>query len=151
MELYDEARDDSEELLSYRSVADRPRACTKALQQQHFATRSRLKTWRQWQRRYSQAAADFFFFFEAVIANKAKVQAKRLSDKILSLQVNNKLLREENLGLQEALNAKKKHKTKRTTMVLQQREEFHGGAVFWSPRKLRETQRCRAVTTPENS
>jgi hypothetical protein len=34
-------------------------------------------------------------FFEAAIANKAKVQAKRLSDKILSLQVNNKLLREE--------------------------------------------------------
>ena len=79
------------------------------------------------------------------VANKAKAEAKRLSQSIHSLQVNNALLHDENSGLQQALNAKKKHKTKHTTVDLQSRDEDYGGAVFWSPRKLREA-REREVT-----
>ncbi|KAF1935980.1 hypothetical protein EJ02DRAFT_360224, partial [Clathrospora elynae] len=33
---------------------------------------------------------------------------------------------------------KKKHKKKGKALDLQQRQEYHGGAVFWSPRKMRE-------------
>ena len=45
--------------------------------------------------------------FKAAVADKAKVEAKRLSQSIHSLQVNNALLHNENSGLQQALNAKK--------------------------------------------
>ncbi|KAF2007004.1 hypothetical protein P154DRAFT_541823 [Amniculicola lignicola CBS 123094] len=41
-------------------------------------------------------------------------------------------------GLREALTTKSRHKNKGKALDLQQREEYHGGAVFWSPRKLRE-------------
>jgi ATPase subunit of ABC transporter with duplicated ATPase domains len=34
-------------------------------------------------------------------------------------------------------------------MDLQQREEFHGGAVFWSPRKLREARARETVKRTE--
>ncbi|KAI9874588.1 MAG: hypothetical protein M1823_007651, partial [Watsoniomyces obsoletus] len=39
-----------------------------------------------------------------------------------------------------ALNTKKKYKKKSNTLDLQQREEYHGGAVFWSPSKIREAR-----------
>ncbi|KAI1666488.1 DDE-1 domain containing protein [Pyrenophora tritici-repentis] len=65
-------------------------------------------------------------------------EAKRLLRSIHSLQVNYALLYNENSGLQQALNTKKKHKTKRTILDLRHRDEYYGGAVFWSPRKLRE-------------
>ena len=64
------------------------------------------------------------------VANKAKAEAKRLSQSIHSLQVNNALLHDENSGLQQALNLKKKHKTKHTTVNLQYCDEDYGGVVF---------------------
>ncbi|RYN74719.1 hypothetical protein AA0120_g12237 [Alternaria tenuissima] len=68
--------------------------------------------------------------FDAAVADKAKVEARRLSQSLHSLQVNNELLRNENLGLRRALYTKNKHDTKRTTLYLQQGEDSHGGAVF---------------------
>ncbi|KAI1521973.1 hypothetical protein PtrCC142_011900, partial [Pyrenophora tritici-repentis] len=47
-------------------------------------------------------------------------------------------------GLEEALQHKKKHKKKGKALDLQQRQEYHGGSVFWSPRKIREA-RAREV------
>ncbi|KAF1935088.1 hypothetical protein EJ02DRAFT_362280, partial [Clathrospora elynae] len=41
-------------------------------------------------------------------------------------------------GLRGALTTKKKHKKKSKALDLQQRQEYYGGAVFWSPRKMRE-------------
>lgn len=38
---------------------------------------------------------------------------------------------------------------KRTTLDLQQRQEYHGGAVFWSPRKLREARAREATKQDE--
>ncbi|KAF2240277.1 hypothetical protein BU26DRAFT_535985 [Trematosphaeria pertusa] len=87
--------------------------------------------------------------FDAAVADKAKVEAKRLSQGIHSLQVNNALLHNENSGLQQALNTKRKHKTKRTTLDLQHRDEYHGGAVFWSPKKLREAREREATKRDE--
>ncbi|KAI0573571.1 hypothetical protein TUN199_10571 [Pyrenophora tritici-repentis] len=43
-------------------------------------------------------------------------------------------------GLRAALSHRQKHKGKYKALDLQQREEYHGGAVFRSPRKVREAQ-----------
>ncbi|RMZ66324.1 pogo transposable [Pyrenophora seminiperda CCB06] len=88
-------------------------------------------------------------FFDAAVANKAKVEAKRLSQSLHSLQVNNELLRDQNAGLQQELDAKGKTKAAKHTMDLQQREEYHGGAVLWSPRKIREARARDAVKRDE--
>jgi hypothetical protein len=59
--------------------------------------------------------------------------------------VQNKLLHHEDDKLHKALSSKKKHKKKGYNLDLQQREEYHGGATVWSPRKVRESQAQRSV------
>ncbi len=88
-------------------------------------------------------------FFEELVEDKAKARARELLERVEALQVKNKLLREENLGLQEALNTRKKHKKKRNTLDLQQREEYYGAGVFWSPGKVREGRAREAVKQDE--
>jgi hypothetical protein len=66
--------------------------------------------------------------------------AKQLSLTLHHLQVQNELLNHENHGLCKALSSKKKHSKKSKALDLQQRQEYHGGAIFWSPCKLREAQ-----------
>jgi hypothetical protein len=78
--------------------------------------------------------------FDAAVKDEADASTKELSASIHSLQVNNELLNHENEGLRQALTLKKKHKKKSKLLVLQQRQEYHGGAVFWSPRKVREAR-----------
>jgi hypothetical protein len=78
--------------------------------------------------------------FDTAVADNAKVEAQQLKASLHSLQTQNKLLHHKNNGLTCAIKAKKKHKTKSKTMDLQQRKEYHGGAVFWSPRKLRKAR-----------
>ncbi|KAF1955928.1 hypothetical protein CC80DRAFT_563768 [Byssothecium circinans] len=51
--------------------------------------------------------------------------------------------------LKEALTAKEKHKKRGKPLDLQQREEYHGGAVFWSPRKIREARARETVKQRE--
>jgi hypothetical protein len=88
-------------------------------------------------------------FFEAAVADKAKVEAKRLSQSIHSLQVSNELLHDQNAGLQQELNAKSKQKLGSKTLDLQQRKEYHGGAVLWSLSKIREARAREAVRQKE--
>lgn len=65
---------------------------------------------------------------------------KKLSAPLHHLQVQNELLRHEDKGLRAALSHKQKYKGKGKALDLQQRKEYHSGAVFWSPRKFREAQ-----------
>jgi regulator of replication initiation timing len=67
-------------------------------------------------------------------------EAKKLSTLLHYLANKNELLTNENEGLRDALSTKKKHNKKGKALDLQQREEYHGGAVFWSPRKKREAK-----------
>jgi len=67
-------------------------------------------------------------------------ESKKLSRSLPSISVPNKLLKYEVLGLGEALASKKKGQKLRKTFDLQQRKEYHGGSVFWSPRKLRDAR-----------
>jgi hypothetical protein len=50
-----------------------------------------------------------------------------------------------NQGLRTSLQGKRTHKSKGKTLDLQQRKEFHGGAMFWSPRKVREANARKQV------
>ncbi|KAF1973230.1 hypothetical protein BU23DRAFT_641105, partial [Bimuria novae-zelandiae CBS 107.79] len=61
----------------------------------------------------------------------------------------NELLHHEINGLKEALLVKKKHKKKGKRLDLQQRQEYHGGAVLWSPRKVREARVRQSVKEQE--
>ena len=87
--------------------------------------------------------------FDAAVADKAKVEAKQLSASLHSLQTQNELLYHENDNLRAALSTKKKQQEPGYKLDLQQRKEYHGGAVFWSPRKLREARTRETVKQRE--
>ncbi|KAF7446996.1 hypothetical protein A1F99_084430 [Pyrenophora tritici-repentis] len=74
-----------------------------------------------------------------------KYEARKLRSSVHHLSVQYELLKHENEGLKEALQHKKKHRKKGKALDLQQRQEYHGGSVFWSPRKLREARAREAV------
>jgi regulator of replication initiation timing len=67
-------------------------------------------------------------------------EAKKLSTLLHHLANKNELLTDENEGLRDVLSTKKKHNKKGKVLDLQQRKEYHGGAIFWSPRKKREAE-----------
>ncbi|KAF1940219.1 hypothetical protein EJ02DRAFT_407087 [Clathrospora elynae] len=71
-------------------------------------------------------------------ANKSLSDLKTVSSLIHHLANQNELLTGENEGLRNALTTKKKHNKKGKVLDLQQRQEYHGRAVFWSPRKMAE-------------
>ncbi|KAI1667284.1 hypothetical protein L13192_07993 [Pyrenophora tritici-repentis] len=75
----------------------------------------------------------------------AAYEARKLRSSVHHLSVQNELLKDKNEGLKEALQHKKKHRKKGKALDLQQRQEYHGGSVFWSPRKLREARAREAV------
>ncbi len=78
--------------------------------------------------------------FDAAVKDEADESTKELSASTHSLQTHNDLLNSENKGLRQALALKRKHKKNSKPLDLQQRKEYHGGAVFWSPSKLREAR-----------
>jgi hypothetical protein len=77
---------------------------------------------------------------EQVVKDGKQRKALKISESFHHLQVTNELLREENDGLQNELKLKQKHKKKGKVLDLQQREEYHSSAVFWSSRKLKEAR-----------
>ncbi|KAF7578665.1 TolA, Membrane protein involved in colicin uptake [Pyrenophora tritici-repentis] len=80
----------------------------------------------------------------AAVNDSHQYEARKLRSSVHHPSVQYKLLQHENEGLKEALQHKKKHKKKGKALDLQQRQEYHGGSVFWSPRKIREA-RAREV------
>jgi hypothetical protein len=74
-----------------------------------------------------------------------QTESRKLRSSLHHISVQNELLKHENQGLREALSHKQKHKKKSKPLNLQQRQEYHGGAVFWSPRKLREARARETV------
>ncbi|KAI1669638.1 DDE-1 domain containing protein [Pyrenophora tritici-repentis] len=61
----------------------------------------------------------------------------------------NQLLHHELNGVKEAITVKKRHKKHSKPLDLQQRQEYHSGAVFWSPRKIREARARERVKQQE--
>jgi hypothetical protein len=85
---------------------------------------------------------DLRKILDAAVADMAKSEGKRVAAALYSLQVQNELLHHANEGLRAALTTKQKHEQRSNKLDLQQREEYHGGAVLWSPR-VRETVKQR--------
>jgi hypothetical protein len=83
------------------------------------------------------------------VKETSEVPVRRLALALHSLHVQNELLHHENEGLREALAMKQKHAKNCKPLDLQQRKEYWGGAVFWSPRKLREAKARAAVEQQE--
>ncbi|KAF1952826.1 hypothetical protein CC80DRAFT_537882 [Byssothecium circinans] len=83
-------------------------------------------------------------FLIGVIGRSKRIFSKAMWDsKERSLHyilVQNDLLHTEIEGLRKAVLSQKKHQKKSKPLDLQQRKEYHGGAVFWSPKKIREAQ-----------
>jgi hypothetical protein len=88
-------------------------------------------------------------FFDAAVARKNRIEAKRLSQSLHSLQVNNEVLRARNKELQHELNVIKKRPTQRTTLATQDGDDWYGGAIFYSPRKLARERARKAVELDE--
>ena len=80
---------------------------------------------------------------------QSKKDAQKLSRSLHHISAKVQLLSYENAGLQEALATKKKHSKKGKALDLQQRQEYHGGAVFWSPRKVREARVRQSIRKQE--
>jgi hypothetical protein len=76
----------------------------------------------------------------SAVKDESSKEARRLSRSLHHISVQNQLLHHEIQGFKEALTIKKKHTKHGTTLDLQQRQEYHGGSVFWSPRKVREAR-----------
>jgi len=85
----------------------------------------------------------------STVEDQSSREAKKLSSSLHHLSVQNELLHNEIKGLKKALSIKKKHKKKSKPLDLQQRQEYHGGAVFWSPRKVREARVRQSIKERE--
>jgi hypothetical protein len=70
--------------------------------------------------------------------NRLLSKAKEVSTFLHHLTAQNELLNDKNDRLCKVLSTKKKHNKKSKVLDLQQRNEYYSGAVFWSPRKVRE-------------
>jgi hypothetical protein len=86
---------------------------------------------------------------DAAVADKTRIEAKQLSQGLHLLQVNNELLWTQNEELQHKLNLIKKRPTQRTTLTTQESDDWHGGAVFYSPRKLASERARKAAELNE--
>jgi hypothetical protein len=71
-------------------------------------------------------------------SNKLVNQAKDVSQLLHHLTVQNELVTQENNALRQALHGKKNHKKGKTLDLIQAQEET-GGAIFYSPRKVKES------------
>ncbi|KAF2822600.1 hypothetical protein CC86DRAFT_300816 [Ophiobolus disseminans] len=85
----------------------------------------------------------------SAVSDQGADESKKLSQTVHSLATQNELLRHKNDGLKEALIVKKRHRKVGKPLDLQQREEYHGGAMFWSPQKVREARAREAVKEQE--
>ena len=83
------------------------------------------------------------------MADKAKFEAKRLSQGLHSLQVNNEILRLQNEELRAELNLIQKRPINSTTLTTQEGDDWHGGAVFYTPRKLASERARKAAELDE--
>ncbi|KAF2792069.1 hypothetical protein K505DRAFT_199252, partial [Melanomma pulvis-pyrius CBS 109.77] len=67
-------------------------------------------------------------------------RACQLSQTLHTMAVKSQLLQHENEQLQEALINKRKRRQRGKFLLLQATEEYHGGAVFWSPTKVQDAR-----------
>jgi hypothetical protein len=74
------------------------------------------------------------------IADRDQRKVSKLNQTIHRLSIRAVLAEHENVGLKEALINEKKRRKRGKALPLEAEEEYHGGAVFWSPRKVEKAR-----------
>ncbi|KAG9185052.1 hypothetical protein G6011_02999 [Alternaria panax] len=77
---------------------------------------------------------------DCAVNYKESRKISQLNRTILKLSTRSTLVEQENKKLQEALIKERQRKQRSRLKPLKQSEDCHGGAVFWSPRKVREAR-----------
>jgi hypothetical protein len=85
----------------------------------------------------------------SAVKDQGSRDTKKLRQSLHHLSVQNELLKHEMDGIKQALSIKEKRKKKGRALDLQQRQEYYGGAVFWSPRKIREARVRQSIREQE--
>ena len=75
-----------------------------------------------------------------VVTDRGDPRAQKLSRAFHRISVQKSLLTHEAQGLRQALNNERLRRKRGNALPLEQPEEYHGGAVFWSPRKVKEAR-----------
>ncbi|KAF1937290.1 hypothetical protein EJ02DRAFT_477157, partial [Clathrospora elynae] len=75
-----------------------------------------------------------------VVDDRGNKQVKRLSQVLHSNSVQNALLKHEVMSLREALVNERTRRKRGKALPLLEPEEYNGGAIVWSPRKVREAR-----------
>jgi hypothetical protein len=75
-----------------------------------------------------------------VVTDRGDPRAQKLSRAFHRISVQKSLLTHEAQGLRQALNNERLRRKRGKALPLEQPEEYHGGAVFWSPRKVKEAR-----------
>lgn len=71
-------------------------------------------------------------------------RSQKLSQTIHSISARNNLLQHENQRLKEALINEKKRRQRGKALLLEAPEDYNGGAIFWSPNKVKEARNRQA-------
>jgi hypothetical protein len=75
-----------------------------------------------------------------VVKNRGDPRAQKLSRAFHRISVQKSLLEHEVQGLRQALTNERLRRQQGKALPLEQLEDYHGGAVFWSPRKVKEAR-----------
>jgi hypothetical protein len=76
----------------------------------------------------------------AAVRDTQQTELRKLRSLLYRISVQNELLKYEIKCLREALSHEQKRKKKRKPLDLQQRQEYHRGAIFRSPREIKEAR-----------
>jgi hypothetical protein len=89
-------------------------------------------------------SGDDWIKLESIIRRTVRDQsskdAKKLRRSLHHISAQASILRGEVRGLRAALNVRKRQEKKSYTLQVNKPHEYHGGAVFWSPRKVRQAR-----------
>ena len=69
-------------------------------------------------------------------------QSQKLSQSVFSISARCGLLQHENKHLKEALINEKRRRQRGKPLLLEAPPEYYGGAVFWSPNKVKDARDC---------
>ncbi|KAF2844614.1 hypothetical protein T440DRAFT_409804 [Plenodomus tracheiphilus IPT5] len=75
-----------------------------------------------------------------VVKDRGDPRARKLSQAFHSISVQKTLLEHEVQGLREALINERLRRKRGKALPLQEPEDYHGGAIFYSPRKVKEAR-----------
>jgi hypothetical protein len=75
-----------------------------------------------------------------VVKDRGDRRAQKLSQAFHQISTQKTLLEHEVKGLREALINERTRRKRGKPLLLEEPEEYHGGAVFWSPRKVKDAR-----------